>query len=89
MTHDPLCPTAKIKNKNVTYEFGSCSCDLIARVREDMLRWPKVAEVYMKGRDAGYKRGYEDATSLHRSLFELPKTKKIIIDSREVEYRRV
>lgn len=35
MTHDPLCPTVSIKNKTVTYEFGSCSCALIARVRED------------------------------------------------------
>jgi len=54
-----------------------------------MLRWPKVAEVYMKGRDAGYKRGYEDATSQYRALFELSQTKKTIIDSKEVKYRRV
>lgn len=83
MNHDPLCHDGD----------SSCTecitCDFINRIREDMLRWPKVAEVYMKGRDAGYKRGYEDATSQYRALFELSQTKKTIIDSKEVKYRRV
>jgi len=92
MNHDPLCPELWRWEDGQPCMF----CALIARVREDMLRWPKVAEVYIKGRDAGYKRGYEDAVSqykalfeLHKSLFELPETKKTIIDSKEVKYRRV
>lgn len=84
MNHDPLCPKTQtpINRSSLDDYYGryNCQCELVARVREDMLRWPKVAEVYIKGREAGYKRGYEDATSQYRALFELPQTKKIIID---------
>lgn len=61
MTHDPMCPTAKIKNKNVTYEFGSCSCDLIARVREDDL---------YRLKEIGQKIQYEHITNKTDWLYE-------------------
>jgi hypothetical protein len=83
MNHDPLCHGGDPS-------WTECvTCELINRVREDMLRWPKIAEVYMKGRDAGYKQGYEDATSQYKKLYELSKRNKRKMGPGEVEYRRV
>jgi len=71
MTHDPLCPTAKIKNKNVTYEFGSCSCDLIARVRQDDQAkfddwFDNRAIIYQ---EIGYSCALRDAANLVQKIF--------------------
>lgn len=61
LAHDPLCPTVNIKNKTVTYEFGSCSCDLIARVREDELN---------KDYDYRYVTAYAEAEGYYRGIKE-------------------